>query len=291
MAERVLSRQILNASHVILVGTCLSFLVAASIVLLSESKATVTTREISDRMAITCPGAQGVEAVRQCSTLALDYLTGRDDQTLAVDREIGANAFALMNVIVSVGGLAISALALWLLARTLEETSKASNAAVVAANAAVAANAGFVEASKRQLRAYVVAERADLSNVGDGLVPHVSVTFRNTGQTPAENAVVITAVYRRILPDPAPDAPPFSALADPSVQTLGADCTFAVESHFPQPAMRPADWAAVARGEMELGIVLRCRYTDVFGREHEFTHRAHSYWHAGKLQFVAGTGV
>jgi hypothetical protein len=117
--------------------------------------------------------------------------------------------WALAMFFATAGGVLITFAGVVYVAMTLHETrrmsaeaAKATSASEVAAKAAQDANAGFIDASKRELRAYVHVVKAEITDVAENNIPRFVVQFINAGQTPAHKVIVAIGSLITVENDP-----------------------------------------------------------------------------------------
>ena len=131
----------------------------------------------------TCVGIEP-SAVFECvdEKVKTAYQTAHDEQELAAEQRSASSALA--SAVLSFLALAISAVAVWYVKRTLDATLEAVEDTSTATEAMKEANWIAQDTAKHQLRAYVIPAGADFKISESGEI-EAKLIIRNFGQTPA----------------------------------------------------------------------------------------------------------
>jgi hypothetical protein len=129
--------------------------------------------------------------------------------------------------------------------------------------ASLAANKGFSESSKRELRAYIAAYEVSPKPLKPGEAPRVTIRLKNTGKTPARD---VCAWFTMIEAEkPAREKVRFKGLTDGSRSDLGPDCPMELTIEF-EKKITSDDLLAYQAGKLTWEAVALLRYRDVFRR-------------------------
>jgi len=164
-----------------------------------------------------------------------------------------------VGVLVTFAGVIYVAMTLHETRRMSAEAAKATAASETAAAAAVAANTGFVESSKRELRAYVHVAKAEILDVKAGSYPQHLLQIQNAGQTPAYNLQV--AIIAAI----AVTRPPFDrSKADISSPTVLGPGLIQTQSEKMIQSLNETQASDIKAGVRELYVFGEITYRDAF---------------------------
>jgi len=133
---------------------------------------------------------------------------------------------------------------------------------------------GYMEiaTTRRQLRAYVAIEQASIDNIAYGETPVASLIFRNTGQTPAYDAMIFGKMVFEAFPLNAPlPALEFDSFGA-SRETYGPGAKREIKETLSAP-LNVEQVKQVHSGSHALWIYGEVRYTDTFGTKRVTTYR------------------
>lgn len=166
----------------------------------------------------------------------------------------------------------VTAMGVYFVMLTLEETKQASAAAGTAADAAVKANEGFQLFSSLQSRAYVNLLQIDIKPLPSGDI-HLQPIFKNFGQTPTRQGVLHIASWHGA---ELPEVPPFGFL-DGASAPFPASLAPGQEMAFDGPTVSARNFASMAfrdhpgTAKQYFLIYGWFEYSDVF--DHSRRHR------------------
>jgi hypothetical protein len=155
----------------------------------------------------------------------------------------------------------------WIYNCQLKEMKKSSDAATKAANAAEASVKQAQASLHLDQRAWVSVESVTLKKpLAVGEEPKVTITFRNSGRTPAQHVVFINRVYvasNRIAIDET--RTPAGVKSD---ATIGPSVPFAVDTKDHPRIENQFEIEQIKTGVNPLFVTGVIRYVDVFGKPH-----------------------
>jgi hypothetical protein len=149
---------------------------------------------------------------------------------------------------------------------------------------------GADKTAKRQLRAYVFVTDAAIDNFGQNLVPHLTYTYKNTGQTPAYKLTGVSAIIIRRSEDrgpfPKPEDTPTYIIGEHAKFALGPQMFINASPDLAKTPLTVDEAKGIRDGTLTLYFFGEIAYRDIFG-EDRFTRFRLIYGN----KHIAGRGL
>ena len=131
---------------------------------------------------------------------------------------------------------------------------------------------GADDTARRQLRAYVTVDKAQIAGLGDGQVPVAHLIIKNAGQTPAYKLTGIGCIatgisWETLLPPSTQNGP-----LEMTHSSLGPGC-IADQFHSAPRKLNPGDMDALLDGSTTIFVYGEIHYRDTFDVEHFIEYR------------------
>jgi hypothetical protein len=125
--------------------------------------------------------------------------------------------------------------------------------------------AGADDTAKRQLRAYILVDEANIGNFGPGAKPQVKITLRNFGQTPAYDVRQWSSLGVDHYP-PRLDVPKCEWGKEMAKCPIGPNgILFSIPPN--NRPLLPDDFTAIKGGGKAIYVIGGVRYSDAFGKD------------------------
>lgn len=211
----------------------------------------------------------GSEENQQPTTDQQDAGQRAGQQQPQFDRPLSTRAEIAIAIIAAIGFIG-SAIGLYIVYKTSIATGESAEATLAYSKTTEGQLTLSREIATRQLRAYVVVEHVRVSGLDSDGPLHITISTKNTGQTPAYKVHQLTGAFYENSEFAGPFIPN-PAIPDEGLSTIGGGVPNEI---FGDRDTSAEDKSLIKSGTKALWVSGRITYTDAFGADHFTAFRA-----------------